>query len=293
MKVYCTGTARIRHRESGVIYDIESDDLDWSDVGGDERDMGVETHYEAVFEHPELGILTWGLWEYPEGVENNNDTDVRQHVLIADFDYGLEQEDDSEPWADYEAPEDPYTVFMASYHHTGDLLAEHGGYSGAHLLNRMVFSHQITALEAYLGDALINAVKADPSAGRRLIEQDKDLAAEKITLAEIANEPGLVDRKVREYLRSVLYHNLSRVDVLYNIALQFRMVGKMRDKKALFEAVSLRHDCVHRNGFDKDGNQLTLFSKAYVQATADLIRDFVVEIETAIRKRPSESLGKS
>lgn len=49
-------------------------------------------------------------------------------------------------------PDDPFTIFMDSYHHTGDMLADFGGNGGHHLLNRMIFSHQVTALEAYLGD---------------------------------------------------------------------------------------------------------------------------------------------
>ena len=105
---------------------------------------------------------------------------------------------------------------------------------------------------------------------QRLIDQDDDLAKEKFTLAEISKEPGLVERKVRDHLRSILYHNLAKVDVLYNVALGVRILTLVGDKKSLFKAVLLRHDCVHRNGFDKDGNELKVFTKAFVQNTADL-----------------------
>jgi|SRR5271157_1788796 len=87
-------------------------------------------------------------------------------------------------------PYNPFTIFMDSYHHTGDLLADHGKDSGGHLLNRMVFSHQITALEAYLGDTLMKEVMADKAAMQRLIDQDDDLAKEKFTLAEISKDTG-------------------------------------------------------------------------------------------------------
>ena len=52
----------------------------------------------------------------------------------------------------------------------------------------------------------------------------------------------------------------------------------------------LRHDCVHRNGFDKDGNELKVFTKAFVQDTADLIKVFVENIEKAVRARPAGTL---
>ena len=92
MQIYCRGTARIRHIETGEIHEIDSTDLDWDAVDGDEREMGLEIHYEAIIEHPELGRMTWGLWEYPVGAENDRNTDAGKHEIVEDFDYGLEQE---------------------------------------------------------------------------------------------------------------------------------------------------------------------------------------------------------
>ena len=53
MEAHSVGTARIRHRETGQIHEIDPDLLDWEIVGGDERQMGPELHHEAVVEHPE------------------------------------------------------------------------------------------------------------------------------------------------------------------------------------------------------------------------------------------------
>lgn len=286
MGVYCRGIARIRHASTSEIFEIESDELDWDAAGGDERQMGPEIHYKAAIDHPELGDLTWGLWEYPVGIGNHRVTDVGKHELIEDFDYGLEHgEPEPDDWLDYEAPANPYRVFMGSYHHTGDLLADHGGVRGHHLVNRMIFSQQITALEAYLGDTLLNEVMGDKAAMQRLIDMDADLAKEKFTLSEVSKDPGLVERKVRTHLREVMYHNLKKVDVLYNIALGVRILDLATDKASLFKAVLLRHDCVHRNGFDKEGNEIDVFTKAFVQDTADLIKAFVEGIQKAVRLR--------
>lgn len=285
MKVYCRGRARIRHSETGEIHEIECGELDWDEVGVDERGMGSEVHYEAVVEHPELGLLEWGLWEYPLGVENYKETNAGGHEVVEDFTYGLEHEEPDDEWVDYAVPDNPFTIFMDSYHHTGNILADYGKGHGESLLNRMVFSHQITALEAYLCDTLINMVMGDPAAIRQLINQDSELAKEKYTLAEISDDPTLIERKVREHLRSILYHNLARVDVLYNIALGIQILKLAKDKTSLFNAVILRHDCIHRNGFDKDGTELKVFTQKFVQDSADQIKDFVESIERAIRSR--------
>ena len=90
MKVTSIGAAVIRHRQTGAIYTVDATELDWDQVGGDERQMGTELHYEAVVEHPQLGTLTWGLWEYPIGIENHHLTHVNGHELITDVRYELE-----------------------------------------------------------------------------------------------------------------------------------------------------------------------------------------------------------
>lgn len=285
MQVYCDGIARIRDRTTGSIYEIKSHELEWDQVGADERRMGQEIRYEALVEHPELEMLTWSLWEYPQGIENHHQTDIGDHELIEDFDYGLQHVPDPDLWVDYTLPNDPFRIFMNSYHHTGDLLADFGGNDGDHVLNRMIFSHQITALESYLGDTLMKAVLADKAAMTSLIKKDTRLSKKVFSLAEISRTPDLVANRLREYLGSIMYYDLPRVDFLYGAALQVGILDLIQDKAVLLKAINQRHDCVHRNGFDKDGEQLISFTKSYVQRIADLIKDLVEKVEKTLRTR--------
>ncbi len=80
----------------------------------------------------------------------------------------------------------------------------------------------------------------------------------------------------------MIYHNLATVDVLYKIALGIGILDLATDRKSMFDAVLLRHDCVHRNGADDEGRPREVFSKASVQQTADSIRDWGVGIEHAV-----------
>ena len=89
LRISVHGTARIKHKVTGVVYEIEADDLDWNAVSENERQMGPETHYQALIEHNELGVLSWNLGEYPTGVENNSETDSSGHEVLENFDYGL------------------------------------------------------------------------------------------------------------------------------------------------------------------------------------------------------------
>ncbi len=85
-----------------------------------------------------------------------------------------------------------------------------------------------------------------------------------------------------DYLRSILYHDLAKVDFLYRTALDAPVLGEKEDNDKLFKAITYRHDCVHRNGRDKEGNRLTVFTKAYVQEIAVVMRSLVDRIERKI-----------
>ncbi len=205
------------------------------------------------------------------------------HHLSADMAFFSPEEDE---WLDNEVAADPHAIFVDSFNKTGEILATHGGEDGGHLINRMVFAQQVSALEAYLGDTLIKAVQAKPEALARLVAADKDLNAEKFTLADIAANPGLLGEKVAAYLRAILYHNLAKVDFLYRTALDVRVLGDKANNALLLQAIRHRHDCVHRNGMDKDGNHLTVFTKAHVQDVANAMRTLVDRIETEVWGTP-------
>jgi hypothetical protein len=104
-------------------------------------------------------------------------------------------------------------------------------------------------------------------------------------LSEVSKDLGLVERKVRTHLLESMYYNLKKVDLLYNIGLRVRILDLAADKTSLFEAVLLLHDCVHRNGSDEEGNELDVFTKAFVQDTAYLIKAFVEAIQQAVHLR--------
>ncbi|MCS6624948.1 hypothetical protein N0B44_18705 [Roseibacterium beibuensis] len=89
MSINASGVALIRHADTGEVYRIEPDELDWDEVAGDERQMGVEVAHEATINHPELGLLSWTLWEYPLGMENDREVDIGPHQMLEAFQFDL------------------------------------------------------------------------------------------------------------------------------------------------------------------------------------------------------------
>ncbi|MGU9963888.1 MAG: hypothetical protein ACNYPD_07300 [Candidatus Halichondribacter symbioticus] len=79
------GNARIQHADTGVVYEIDRDLLDFRTVEMHENEMKNEMRYLAELEHPELGKLTWELREYPSGLETHHATNVSPHKLLEDI----------------------------------------------------------------------------------------------------------------------------------------------------------------------------------------------------------------
>ena len=55
----------------------------------------------------------------------------------------------------------------------------------------------------------------------------------------------------------------------------------MGDIQDLMQAVSIRHDIVHRNGKDKDGNEHQI-TKEDVLAVAEKVNNFIYAIDIAL-----------
>lgn len=187
-----------------------------------------------------------------------------------------------EDWSDYTLPENPLSIWVESFEQAQAYLEAHGSDDGGALINRMVFSQHVAALEAFLGDTLLKEVLADEKRLGRLLAGDKELAKERFTLAEIQENPGLIRDRVGAYLADIRYHNLAKVDTLYRIALKVELLKETAQREKLFVAIQHRHDCVHRNGRDKNNEKLTVFTKAYVTETAELFRAVVEKVDLAL-----------
>jgi hypothetical protein len=184
-----------------------------------------------------------------------------------------------------DVPEDPYAIFNASIAEARFLLDEKGG-DGSSLVNRMVFTHYIGAFEAFLADTLINYVFSDGTALKRLIERDHNLRERQFSLLEIASAPELIKETVHARLRSEMWHNINKVNSLYMISFGIDIRAMLAENnEKVDEAVRLRHDCVHRNGRDKDGVELSVFTKEYVIGVGVILSQLAHNIIKAFRER--------
>jgi hypothetical protein len=183
-------------------------------------------------------------------------------------------------WLEYDLPEDPYKNYMSAHQEIEAMLDDLGG-DGGDLINRLLFSHLITLFEAFLCDNVINAIEEDREAFLRLLVNNNELSKERFSLSQIATDSELVNRTVISYLQSVVWHKLPKAEHIYSIVIGNKIFGSMApgDKMELFRAIEYRNDCVHRNGTDRNGNRLNIFTKEYIIHLGNIITSIVMEID--------------
>lgn len=141
-------------------------------------------------------------------------------------------------------------------------------------LHTMVHSQIIASLEAYLAATFIKSVLKDDDLTKKLVTTDCDLAKQRFSLKEIYSEMANIKNTVAIRLKEITFHNVSKVKPLYKNVLDV----DFGDISWLGKAVEIRHDCTHRNGYDKEDN-LRKFTTSGLIDLANLCDGLVSKIE--------------
>lgn len=131
----------------------------------------------------------------------------------------------------------------------------------------MLYAHIIASMESFLSSTFIHRVTNSDILIRKLIETDPEFLNRKFTMNEIFLKTEGLKVTVATYLKSLIFHNLQKVIPMYRNVLGI----KFDEPGWLFKAISIRHDCVHRAGYDKEGKLVSI--------TADDIRKLMHSCE--------------
>lgn len=118
----------------------------------------------------------------------------------------------------------------------------------------MIHVHIVSALEQFLSSTFIHNVTNSDVLTRRLIETEPEFGCRKFTINEIYAQHSNIKSTVAGYLKDVIFHDMRKVKPMYADVLGY----DFEDIAWLFKAVRLRHDCAHRAGYDKEGNQISV-----------------------------------
>lgn len=119
------------------------------------------------------------------------------------------------------------------------------------LHNKLYFAHCITLMEKYLSDLFIHEVTTNRESLIKvgLLNKYKDQTIKVGYLLHNSVEDYIIDS-----LKKMLWHRINDADVLYKHVLGITF-NKSRNLTTL---INLRHDIVHRNGHDYDGNSINI-----------------------------------
>lgn len=212
--------------------------------------------------------------------DNQIDITLTEHPnAVVSCEMGYDRAPDYDDW---DLPTSPAAEFRRSIADALELLESHGAEFDVNTVNRMVFVSCFAAFEAYLGDTLLKYVLADDDALKRILAKEVELKAVKIDLLTILKDQDIVFNKVTSHFKGLLWHNLKKVDTIYQIAAKFSIFDDPADKTLLFRALPIRHDCVHRNGRDKDGIPRSELRKKFVGDVARAMVAIAIHIEGSI-----------
>lgn len=118
----------------------------------------------------------------------------------------------------------------------------------------MLYGLVVAAVEAYLSSTFIHNVTNSERLIRKLVETDPAFSRRTFTLKKIFEEKESLKLTVANHLKELIFHDLKKIKPMYRSVFGY----DFGDITWLFQAVLVRHHCVHRAGYDKDGNKIAV-----------------------------------
>lgn len=148
-------------------------------------------------------------------------------------------------------------------------------------LYRNLYANTISVMESYLLSKLKTKVLTDLDCKRKFVEGFKDYGDKCFKLSDIYKVMADIDKTINKTLSDIIYHNLGRVSPIYKAVFGISIIPDKDDFEFLMKAVGIRHDIVHRNGKNKDG-EINILSASDVQMLAQKVSDLIKRIEDGI-----------
>ena len=138
-------------------------------------------------------------------------------------------------------------------------------------LKRQLYISAIGTLETFLSETFVNLTDESEEYFKRFLKTYPDFRNRKVTLDNVYEAHENIKTTARKIMLDVIYHNLDKVQKMYEST--FRI--EFPDIEELSKCVSVRHDLVHRNGKNKDGET--------VEVDAQKVEELLVKIEDFVQ----------
>lgn len=215
----------------------------------------------------------WGGWDvFLTGDESHAGT-------FEHFDYRYDG------WIDELEPEPhPKATFNMALQEWRQMLDGIGNArSGLAPVNRMLLVQLFSIVEAYLADAIINLAHADQKVVAEIIRWHPELKGENVSLTRAAADPNLARDILIDRLKRTQFHRFELVNGMLRAALGHHFLpGEKAARDAVLKSTKIRHACVHGNGRDRDGTDLTEVTTQYLSELSRHFSDIVERLSYRI-----------
>ena len=144
-------------------------------------------------------------------------------------------------------------------------------YQNDPLINRLLFSHTISIMEKYLSDLFIHEISFNDVKLKRLANQNK-FKEQKLSVAFALNNS--VSDWMINTMKKIVWHRLNDIQILYKdvLGISFEL------EHPVIDAINKRHHLVHRNGYDLEGNLVSI-SDNDLENLITTIKKFIAKID--------------
>ncbi len=144
-------------------------------------------------------------------------------------------------------------------------------------LLKQIYSGSITCLEDYLSNTLIKSVLGNENNFKNFVITYKKFKDRKFELTEIYTKVDSLEDIIKQELLDIIYHDLRKVRGIFQDTLKI----EFPEIKDLMMIIMTRHDIVHRNGKNKNGDEIEI-SERMVSDVIEKVYVFIKKIEARI-----------
>lgn len=147
-------------------------------------------------------------------------------------------------------------------------------------LRRQLYVGVIATMETYLSDAFIITTLKSPQYKENFVKTFKDFKDISFSLTDLFDQYKDVDNICKKALLDLIYHNLPKIKGIYKDTLGIDLGNIAEPHKA----VQVRHNLVHRNGKNKEGQHFVV-TKEIISDLIDKIENFIFIIDEQIKHK--------
>lgn len=143
---------------------------------------------------------------------------------------------------------------------------------------KMIYAHAVTILEVYLEDMVKALIISNEDFLKNTIKNVKPFSDTKFKLGEISLEQDGIKKFVLRKLSENIFHDIPKAIKIFSGIIESKLSVNIENVCAI---TSKRHDIVHRNGKNKEGDTLEI-DEASADLSIKTVESFAKELRSAL-----------